>query len=173
MNKAFTIIEILVYTAVLVLIMTAVGAVLFWSLKLQTKTKIITEVSINAEVAMQAILREIQNGQSIYAPSSVFGSNPGQLSIKTKNYAQGEDYSYIDFFLCEARLCFKKEGQNSITITSSTVEINNLIFSLIGSGDFKAVQITLGIQYNSSSIKPEYNAQETIQSTAAIRSPKP
>ncbi len=168
-KRGFTLIELLIYIATVVFIIGAVGSLLIWSIRLQTKAKIQEELIRNGDRAMSVMLRTTQEAQAIYTPTGLLNSPAGQLSLQMRPSAQGEEYSYIDFFLCEARVCFKKEGQEPIVLTTENIEINNLTFLLIGSGDFPSLQITLGMRYKSDAARPEYKAFLTLQSSASVR----
>lgn len=169
--QAFTLIELLIYLAVVLLVMTAVGSLLVWSIRIETKAKIQSELLRSGDIAMSVMTRAIADAQKIYGPTSALGISPGQLSLRMRPAVQGGEYVYVDFFVCQTALCKKKEGQNPITLTTENIKVTNLMFSRIGSEDFPSVKIVLSLEYNSLSQKPEYRAVLTLQSSAAIRVP--
>jgi Tfp pilus assembly protein PilV len=170
-RRGFTLIEIMVYAAVLVVLVLVIFSFLAWAIKSNAKTKAMRETLGNARRAMEIISYEIKGAESIYTPTSIFDSNPGQLSLKTTRYLpDGEEASYIDFYLCDDRLCLKKESENQIALTSEMVKVSDLVFSRIISGENSSVQIDLKVDYNNSTNKPEYQSSINIESVVSLRS---
>jgi type II secretory pathway pseudopilin PulG len=167
MRKGFTLIETLVYIGVLTIIVGVVFSFLIWSVRSSTKIKVMREVSDNARRAMEIMVYEIKEARNIYTPTTT----STQLSLKTLYYLPtGEDTTYIDFYICGTQLCLKKESQNPITLTSDNVEVSNLVFSRIVTGQIPSVQIELEIDYKNLSGRPEYQASANLKSTASLRS---
>lgn len=163
--------EILVYIAVLSIVIVAIVSFVLWSLRSNTKAKVMREVLDNARRAMEIITYEIKEARSIYSPTSIFDSHPGQLSLETSKYLpEGERTSYIDFYLCNNRLCFKKESQDPIVLTTDNVEVSNLVFTKITTGDISSIQIDLKIDYENPANRPEYQASVNLKSTTSLRS---
>jgi len=164
MKKSFTLIEVLIYIAVLAIIVSVASSFFLWVIRANTKTKAMREVLDNTRRAMEIMTYEIKEAKSIYTPTSTFGSHPGQLSLETKKYLPtGETKTYIDFYLCGAQLCLKKESQNPVTLTSERVEVSNLVFSQIVTSGIPSIQINLQIDYKN-------QASITLTSTASLRS---
>lgn len=163
--------EILVYIAVLSIVVVAIVSFVLWSLRSNTKAKVMREVLDNARRAMEIITYEIKEARSIYSPTSIFDSHPGQLSLETSKYLPEEERtSYIDFYLCNNRLCFKKESQDPIVLTTDNVEVSNLVFTKITTGDISSIQIDLKIDYENPANRPEYQASVNLKSTTSLRS---
>jgi prepilin-type N-terminal cleavage/methylation domain-containing protein len=168
MKKGFTLTEVLVYIAVLSIIILAVSGFLSWIMKSNTKAKVIRETQDNARRAMEIMTYEIKEAKSIYTPTST----STQISLVTTHYLpEGENTTYIDFYLCQKRLCLKKESQNPIALTSDRVEVNNLEFTQIATtSTIPSIQISLKIDYITPAARPEYQASFTATSTASLRS---
>jgi type II secretory pathway pseudopilin PulG len=163
----FTLIEILVYIAVLGILMILLSSFLIWSNQSNIKAKTMRETLEDARRAIEIIAHEIKEAESVYTPTT----NPSQLSLETRNYLPtGEESSYIDFFLCNSSLCFKKESQNPAVLTKENVEVNNLVFTRIVSGDFSSIKIELGVNYRNPNNRPEYQTVVNLTSTASLRS---
>jgi len=170
-QKSFTLTEVLIYIAVLAIVVLIVFSFFLWATRANTKAKAMREVLDNARRAMEIMTYEIKEAKSIYTPTSTFDSHPGQLSLETKKYLpEGETTSYIDFYLCGVQLCFKKESQNPITLTSDRAEVSNLMFSRIVTSGIPSIQISLEINYKNPTGRPEYQASITSTSTASLRS---
>jgi len=170
-QKSFTLMEVLIYIAVLAIVVLIVFSFFLWATRANTKAKAMREVLDNARRAMEIMTYEIKEAKSIYTPTSTFDSHPGQLSLETKKYLpEGETTSYIDFYLCGFQLCLKKESQDPVTLTSDRVEVSNLMFSRIVTSGIPSIQINLEIDYKNPTGRPEYQASITSTSTASLRS---
>jgi type II secretory pathway pseudopilin PulG len=170
-KNGFTLMETLVYITILVIVIFSVSSVLIWSIQTNTKNKVMTETLSNARRAMEQITYEIREAKGVYGPTSVFDFNPGQLSLETEKYLPaGEDKSYIDFYILDGRLCFKKESQNPIFLTSDRVEVTNLVFSRIVTSQTPSIQINLTINYKNPNGRPEYQSSVSLRSVDSLRS---
>jgi len=164
--KSFTLIEILVYLAVFSVIIALIISFLLWMTRSNTKTKVMRETLNNAERVMEVLAHEIKESESVYLPTT----NSNQLSLKTKKYLpEGENESYIDFYLCDSRICLKKESQDPIFLTPDSVEVNSLVFTQILSGDSSSVQVDLSVDYKNPTARPEYQASVNLTSTTSLR----
>ena len=169
-NKGFTLIEMLVYIAVLSVIVAAVSSFIVWTIRSNTKAKVLQEVLNNSRRAIEVISAEIKEAQIVYFPTSDFDSHPGQLSLKTlKNLPSGEQETFIDFYLCGDHLCVKKESQSPLALTSNKVRVTNLVFRQIDN-DPVSLEIDLEVEFADTSGRPENQAVIATTSFASIRS---
>jgi len=162
----FTLIEVLIYIGVLGIILVAIFSLLIVSNRSNIKAKVMRETLEDARRTMDIMVREIKEAKSVYTPTT----NSNQLSLETINYLPAdEETTYIDFFLCGSSICLKKESQDPVSITKDNVEVNNLAFTRIVSGDSTSIQIVLGMKYKNPSNRPEYQAIVNLTSTATLR----
>ena len=172
-KEAFTLVEVLVYTAVFVIIMVAVSSFLLWAIQLQARSNAMREVLENTERVMNRMVFEIRGAMGIYWPTTT----STQLSLQTPRYLPpDETFSYIDFFICENRLCLKKEPQNPptltppVALTSDNVEITNINFLEVATASSTpSMQITLTAKYKNPNNRPELDATVTLTSAASLR----
>ncbi|MEK7510563.1 MAG: type II secretion system protein [Patescibacteria group bacterium] len=167
-EHGFTLVEMLVYTAVSVILMTAVSVFVVWALNLQNASKALRETLEHAQRAMDQTVLEVRAAKSIYTPTT----NSTQLSLETTKYLPPQETTTsIDFFICENRLCLKKESQNPVALTSDNIEITSITFQEVTTASpTSSVQITLQAQYKNPTNRPELKAQVTLTSTASLRS---
>ena len=162
----FTLVEILIYTFLLALIFLIISSFVFWLFYSNAKSKAQREVSENIRNAMDLMMYEIKSAKSVYTPTTTLN----QLSLETTNYLPDDESStFIDFFLCDLRLCLKKESQDPIFLTSDTVKISQLEFTQIAISGMPSVRIDLTIDYANSS-DPGQSASASLISTASLRS---
>jgi len=166
-EKGISIIEVLVYIGVFSLIMVIVTSFVFWFIRSNTKAKVMREVLDSSKMVMDLVTQEIKESDYVYLPTT----SATQLSLKTKKYSvPGEEFSYLDFYLCDSRICMKKESQDPIYLTPESIEVNKLVFTQVMSGDYLSIRINLGVNYNNVSNRPEYEASVDLTSAASSRS---
>lgn len=150
-ESGFTLMEILIYIAVLSVIFLAVYSFLTWAIKSSGRAGNIREAVDNSRRAMEIMTYEIKSAKGVYSPTST----STQLSLETLHYLPvGETSGYIDFYLCgetTSTICFKKESQNPIAITSDKTKVSGLIFTQI-STTTPSIQIQLKLEYKDSVI---------------------
>lgn len=166
----FTLVEVLVYIATLVIIVVAISSFLLWAIRANTKAQVMRETLDNARRAIEIMVYEIKEAEDIYTATSTLGSHPGQISLKTKKYLPaGESSTYMDFYICDNRLCLKKESQEPIFLTSEDVEVTNLVFDQIITDQIPSIQIDLKVDYKNITGRPEYRASVNLKSAASLR----
>ncbi len=165
-TNGFTLIEMVVYVAIMAVIITALVTFTSDAIKANSKSLMLRESLDNAHRALEVITREIRHAEEIYTPTSLFGTSYGQLSLKTiKNLPEGEQNSYVDFFVEDGIVYIKQEGEDAEALTSNNVEVTDLVFTNID----PSVQINLTIGYKGSASKPSYRASTSLTTSATLR----
>ncbi len=166
MKKGFTLIEILVYIAILSIVG---GAILFGILKLvdfYNISRFDKEVLMNAHLALNKISGEAKYASSIYLPTSTANS---QISFETSlNPPTDEDETYVDFYLDGGRLCLKRESEDVQILTSEKVEVTSLNFGYLASPTHpSSIKTTITVRYKTS--KEKYQREKTLTSLSTLR----
>jgi len=165
-EKGISLIEVLVYLAISFLMLTVIISFTFWLISSNKKVKAIKETANNANRIMKVITSEIKESQDIYTPTS----NANQLSLRTTRYLPDEElFSYIDIFLCGTNVCFKRESQDPVVLNSDDVEITNLFFTEVFTGEVPSIQINLTVNYKNPYNRSELRAVVNLTSTASTR----
>jgi prepilin-type N-terminal cleavage/methylation domain-containing protein len=163
-TRGFTLTELIVYIAIFVILITTVTLFAMAFIKTTTKSRIKKEVASGAYSAMKTMVYEIKRANSIYTPTSVFDSHPGQLSLETsQELPEGEQTTYIDFYLDSDRLYLKRESQNPQLLISKNLKVTNLEFEYLAS----ASRITLTLEYDT--LASEYQYSYSLSSGGSIR----
>lgn len=166
-QKGISLIEALVYLGIYISVLTLIISFVFWLANSNTRVKAVKEVSDNANRIMNIIVSEIRRSEEIYLPTT----SDNQLTLRTKRYLpDGETFAYIDFFLCGAGVCFKREFQNPIVLNSDDIEISNLFFEKVVSNGVYSIQISLTVDHKNPGNRQELNASIDLISTASARS---
>lgn len=163
-NKGFTLVEIVASLAIFSIILLAVISFLFSMSVSNSQVKASREALENAKRALEEITYEIRSAKSIYTPTTT----SSQLSLETSRYIPaGEDDSYVDFYLCSSAICFKKDSQDAVVLTSNSVQITSLSFLQILTGTSPSVQVSLTVNYSNPGNKG--NSSVSLTSTASLR----
>lgn len=170
-QRGFSLIELIVYVGVMVILTSAIVFFAIWAIQIGSKIKINYALTNNARRAMEVMTYEIRKSKSVYAPTSVFGVSPGQLSLEQTVVAGSPETAiFIDFFQCGQSLCEKKEGQDVVALTNDQVKITNLSFTqLLNSSAVPSIQISFRLEAANSSTRPEYSGFIELTSTATLR----
>lgn len=165
-QSAFTLVEILVYAAILCILAGVTISFIFWTIQSNTKIKIIGETMGRANRVMEIMIGQIREAKSIYTPTT----SSKQLSLETSNYLpDDEEKSYIDFFLSDGRIWLKREAHDPIALTPVSLQIINLNFVQVDSNSQPSVKVSFTASYNDPTGRPEYQASIDLVSTASLR----
>lgn len=166
----FTLIEILVYTALFVIIGGVVSAYFIQISNVAESSRRSREALDNARSALGIITQEVRHATAVYTPTSVFGSSPGQLSLETtRDLPADENTTYVDFYLDDQRIFMKKESQAAELVTSEKVKVTQFTLThLTGSTAGSAVRINMTVEYADSFVGPK--TPVTLVQTASLRS---
>lgn len=169
--SGFTLIEMLVYVALVALLISAIVFFGLWAIQVGTKTKVNAETLNNARRAMEIMVYEIKKSTGVYAPTSSFDAHPGQLSLEQANPAGSEETSgFVDFFICGQALCLKREKAAAIALTSNSVRVTNLVFNRrLNSQGSPSIRLSISVA-SLSSDRPESTASVDLTTAANLRS---
>ena len=168
-KKGFTLIEVLIYAALLVVIGIVVSAYFIQITNIAESSRRSRESLDNARRVMNIVTQEIRHAEAVYTPTSVFGTNPGQLSLETiRDLPADENTTYVDFYLDDSGVYVKRENQVEELISSEKVQITNFTFAHLTGGSGNAVQVSLTVQYSDAFTGPL--TPVTLTQTASLRS---
>ena len=163
-SKGFTLTELIIYIAVFVILITTVTLFAMAFIRTTTKSRIKKEVASGTYSAMKVMVYEIKRANGVYAPTSVFDSHPGQLSLETsQELPEGEQITYLDFYLDGDKLYLKRESQNPQLLISKNLKVTNLEFEHLAS----ASRIDLTLEYDT--LASEYQYSYSLSSGGSIR----
>ena len=169
-SRGFSVIETLIYVAILGAVVST--AIYFLANTFKTYSKIYAqkEVAVNIQYALDMLTEEIRFSKNIYSPTSAFDQDNGQISVETsQNPPTGETTAFIDFYLDNGRIYMKKEGQDTLPLTSNQVKINKLKFTLLNPANApEGTQIFIEGHYNSSGAL-QYQSLMDFTTSAIVR----
>ena len=169
-SKGFTLPEVLVYSVILAIISLVVLVFINQLLGVNETTRRVREATDNARKSLDTIAQEVRHADSVYTPTSSFGSSPGQLSLETtRDTLADEDTTYVDFYVDNQQLFIKRESQEAQRLTSEKIKVTSLTFTnLVGATTWPAVRIAITVEYKDPISGPTNKVSMTT--TAVLRS---
>jgi type II secretory pathway pseudopilin PulG len=156
---AFTLTEVLIYIATLVIILLALSSFIIWSMHSVNKLKTMREVLYNARRPIEIMTHEIREAKSI-SPAST----EAHLSLEKS------DGSYTDFYLASSTLYQQTGSEAEMALTSNKVEVKNLEFELVGNDtSTSSVMISFRVDYKNPADLAEYRSSINATSSASLR----
>jgi len=166
-KNGFGLIEIIVYIALLGMVSVFVSNSLIQIVDTYYRAAVEREVLSNSRLIIETLTKAISSSKEVYAPTSIFNNDTGQLSLITPvNPPAEHNTAYADYYLDNGRLWIRQEGQNAAPLSAASVNITKFRVERIVQGlNNEAVKITLGIK----SISSKFTASTTLNSTTALR----
>lgn len=167
-RSGISMLETIVYIGILSVFTVVIVAILTQIVHTYNRVRVQREVVSNGRLAIEAMVQQVAVSQAVYAPTSVFGSNAGQLSVvTTTDVPLEETVNRVDFWLDNGRVWMRKEGSATTSVTSPSVRVNQLRFDQISQSlGREAVKITLQI---TGFADAKFMASTTLHSTTALR----
>ncbi|RJQ33648.1 hypothetical protein C4568_04195 [Candidatus Parcubacteria bacterium] len=147
-ERGVSLIEMLIYTAILILIVMAVGStVLAFS---RVYRSIIAEQKVEeaGHVAMERIMREIKKGSSIDSAGSSFASATGALALNTTD--DGGDPIIVRFFLSDSNMHVSEDGEDIGPLLPQGASVTRFYLTSITTAISRAVKVELTVESGTS-----------------------
>ena len=166
--KGFTLIELLIYMGLLSLFLTA-ATTSTWDIILgSVKSAVQQEVQENLRYAAHRLQFEIRNANSINASSDFdvnFASDPSAiLSLSAPSPNNPTEFRVVDNVLQ-----VKRGGGGWGALTSSAVEVTNLIFTDLSDSASENAKFIITIRYENPGGRSQWEKEETFEGAAQLR----
>jgi len=166
--KGFTLIETLIYLAIVAL---AVTSFLVFSIGIansRTKNYVSQEVQGNSRTGLDLITQRIRAATGLNTASSTFGADPGVLSLVMADNAKNP--TIIDLSADDGVLQIAEGVGSTVPITSDEVKVTNLVFGdLSASSTRENIRIEITVEYNNNSNDVEFTYTQSLQTAVSIR----
>ena len=137
-ESGFTLAEALVYATLVALMVGALTMLIITTIDAYRRVSIDGMLEDNARLIIRALENEARYASSVYTPTSVFASHPGQLSLQTSlNVPEGEILTYVDYYFDNGKLYIKREESATRTITSDSVSVSSFIVFQLSTSSVK------------------------------------
>lgn len=142
-NKGITLIETIIYATILLLVLSAIIAMLGSLTSSHRRAMVNRLVESSGAVAMEKMMREIKSAEAVNLGLSSLGTNPGVLALS--GIEGGVAYSIV-FDTSLGILRISKDGEPAGNLTSSAVTVTDLVFEHIVNDNSEGVHITLELE---------------------------
>lgn len=163
MRDAFTLIEFIIYIAIVTLVLVLIIGFL-WNIVLgNIKETSYQEVQQNARFALTKISQEIKKASGINNPSP--GQSDSILSLSMQNL----DLNPTIFDVFEGKLRITQGESDPKELTSDEVKVTNLLFTNLSYPNTPGtIRIEMTIEYLNPSNLSEYQASINLKSTISL-----
>ena len=163
LEAGFTIIELLIYTGILVLLMAVVVSTLLALSRSYRTVTVSQQIDSAASVSLDRMVREVRGASSVDTAQSVLSTSPGQLTLDTID-VHGVTTT-VQFLLSGYSLHIKEGGIDIGPLTPTSTRVTSLIFRKITTAQSQAVKIEMTIDSGTST---DYRSQN-FYGTAVLR----
>lgn len=163
-RRGFTLVEVLLYVAIVTVIIVGLAAFLDVTAKSKIKQEVIAEVEGNGERAAFVIAQHIRNAGSITAPAA--SSTASTLTLVMPDSV----ISPVVFDLSGGTLRMSEKGAATTSLISTRVTADGLAFTnLSRAGTPGAVRFQFTLRYTNSGGNPDYDYQRHFIAGASLR----
>jgi prepilin-type N-terminal cleavage/methylation domain-containing protein len=169
MKKGFTLIEIMVYVAIIGLVVITFVNFSLSVADAGSKAYVEQEVQANARLALDIFRQRVMAANGINIGTSIFGSDPGTLSLSMAN---GTINPTIFSLSSDNGSLQIAEGVGSpIALTSNRVKVTNLVFTNLTSPNNKRenIKIDLTLEYENTDSDIQYSYAQSFSTAVSLR----
>ena len=138
-TKGASLIEMLVYVAILVLLSSTVVAIVLSLSHTFEGIRAARALSGGATNSLERMVRSIRSAEGVVTAESVLGVHPGHLTLQRS--LQGGGTEKTEFYLENGTLKIRIDGIEEGVLTPDLVSVESLVFTLQGSGVSNGVRI--------------------------------
>ncbi|MDO8482863.1 MAG: hypothetical protein Q7S86_03535 [bacterium] len=143
-RQGFSLVETIIYTGLLALILFAVTNMMLLMSHSYNYLKLSRHIHVSAVTALDRMVRDIRNAQSVDTGQSTLGTSPGVLTLNTSTVS-GTPQT-VQFYVSGGGIRVKQDGVDVGPVTLPDVALTNLVFRQISTGISSAVKIELTLQ---------------------------
>src|SRR3989344_6517536 len=139
MKRGFTLIETIVYAAILAVLSVAVIATILSMTSAFAKAKILRRLTLDAETVLERVSRDARSASAVDDAASVLNASSSRLSLDTGN----------NFYISGGRVAFQQNGGVVDYLTSPTSSTTSFFVTKITTARSEAVKIQLTLSAGS------------------------
>jgi len=163
LRKAFTLIETIIYMAILVILLAVAINTLLSIIGVYKHFVVVSNIEDSAITTMERITRDIRNAESVSAGSSTFDTNPGTLTLSTLD-SDGSPTT-IQFAVISGAIHVTEGGTDLGPLTTGNTTITNLVFRYATTTRSELVKIELTLEAGSG----DSQRIESFQTSTIVR----
>ena len=144
-NKGFTVIELLVYTAGMVILLIAISTILFYFYDWYRLTTAPARADRVGVALVDRIVKDIRTGTSINLGQSQLNTPTGSLSITA--HVSGADVTKY-FEVINERVHYSENGSAAIQLSPGPLSVSRFYFAQITTPISQAIRVEVDITFN-------------------------
>jgi len=168
-QKGFTLIETIIYIAIIGLALTSFVVFLVSIIDSRDKNYVIQEVQANARTSLNLISQSIREARDVNIESSIFNTDPGTISLEMND--SNKNPTIIDLNQDDGILRIKQGIGDYIELNSNNIKVTQLIFKNLTKDESnkKNIGIQMVFEYNNQSGDLEFDYSQSIQTAISLR----
>ena len=165
-QKGFTILEFVIYVALLGIVVTSAAMFAMHFTITQMKAATYAKASRNAQFAMARIESEVAQATSINVGSSTFGSNPGLLTLVT---ATGGTNPTV-FAVSGGQLTVQQGAGSAVPLTDPSMTVEEFTLeNLIPNGRAQYIRVHIKVTIPAGNAFQDVSASVNLDTTVHVR----
>lgn len=151
--KGFSLLESLVYIAILSVMTVLIINVLVTTARSYSTLKLARSINNSAITSLERMNREIKSANDVSVGESTFNTHPGKLKINIGSETR-------EFYIDNGVLKIKEDGVDKGALTRDGISVDNLVFRNLNNGGVKAIRIEMtlsGAYRNTTNTKKFYS----------------
>lgn len=173
-GAGFTLIEMIVSVAIIAVVGVALSQVFIATLRTNTKTELFKDVKQNAELALETMVRMIQNAKEVTSSCSIAGTNSTSITIVSEDDGETTFGCFLDG--TNTRIA-SQSAQGTSYLTSSNVSLggdscagSTLAFTCFGAAGIPtSITISFDLAQVGTPQQAFEQASESFQTSATMR----
>lgn len=145
-HKGFSLIETVIYVAILAVLSVLVVNTILIMFSAFTKASILRRVTLDGETAFERITREIRLASSINDGSSILNVNPSRLALNTVRSATDSTSVTKQFYVSSGRLVLQEDSNPIEYLISPRATTTSFIVSKITTTHSQVAKISLTLE---------------------------
>jgi len=163
MNKGFTLVELIIYIAIIGLIVTGFATFSIAISNNREKSYVVSEVHANLRDAYSLVTKRIRFASSIVTPSSGNSSTTLELDMPGAN-------PNLIFKVIDNILTIQEGAGSPVALTSDEVNFSEFtLTNYAGVGRRDNLKIEMTVEYGSNSNDPIYIYNKSLETTVRVR----
>jgi type II secretory pathway pseudopilin PulG len=146
MKRGFSLIEIVIYVAILATLSVLVVSAIVIMFTAFAKAKLSQRTALDGQTALERLTREIRLGLSVNDAESILGTSPSKLVLNSVKSPTDSAPALKQFFVSDNRLVLRENSDPIIFLTSPKSAVSQFLISKISTAESEAVKISLTIE---------------------------
>lgn len=159
-RRGFTLVEMLIYTAILAGISILVVQGMYVVTKSFTALRVSRDINSSGTILLERLTREIRSAYDVDTTSSTLGSSPGRLTLNTKD-SSGSNTT-VEFYVEDNMVKIKEGGVAQGAVTTANTEVTNFVLREIVGANSKAIKVEVTLSETRAGTTQARNFYSTV-----------